>query len=404
MLAIFSAGIVFLGRCIPGSTSGNPSFFLSTKRRQSLTIWHNAAQCNQKVIDYLADLWRNNSSAISQPHLGVSFYGGEPLMNMPLIEKIVDYVQSLQLPKKISFSMTSNCVLLDKYMDYLVEKDFQMLCSLDGDNQSDAYRVFQDGRPSFNRVFTNLKLLQNKYPSYFAKRVQFNAVLHNLNSVSSLFSFFKDEFGKVPTISELNSVGVREDQKEVFNKTFKNHQQDLSQAKNQEELRKEMKFDTPETNELFYYFSNTLGNVYDTYLDLLSPETEVPRMPTGTCLPFSKKLFVKVDGKIMHCERIHHNFYFGAVRDGKVNLDLQDVADRFNAYIEKIKPICQSCAGIKYCMKCFYTIDGLDSKSVVCDAYMNRLQLKQLESHYKRYLFHYPTLYREFMNEVVLSD
>ena len=148
------------------------------------------------VIDYLAGLWINNPSAAPQSSLEVSFYGGEPLMNVPLIQKIINYIRTLQIPKKIRYSLTSNCVLLNRYMDFLAENDFFLLISLDGDCQSDAYRVFHDGSSSFDRVFSNIKLLQSRYPDYFAKNVQFNAVLHNKNDVPGLWLFSKENSKK----------------------------------------------------------------------------------------------------------------------------------------------------------------------------------------------------------------
>ena len=317
------------------------------------------------VIDYLADLWINNPSAAPRSPLEVSFYGGEPLMNVPLIQKIINYIQTLQIPKKTRYSLTSNCVLLDRYMDFLAENDFFLLISLDGDRQSDAYRVFHDGSSSFDRVFSNIKLLQSRYPDYFAKNVQFNAVLHNKNDVPGLLAFFKREFEKVPVVSELSTVGIREDQKAAFRKTFKSVQEDIDKAENREELMKEMKYDVPDTSELMYFFSTALGNVFDSYSDLLSSEIDTPRMPTGTCLPFSRKLFVKVDGKILPCERIPHQFSAGEVKGGRVVLDLQAVVDQFNTYLDRIKISCRVCASMNHCKRCLYSIDGMRQITVI---------------------------------------
>lgn len=357
----------------------------------------------RSVIDYLAELWNNNPNAASQSPLGVSFYGGEPLMNVTLIQQVVGYIRSLRIPKEISFSLTSNCVLLDRYMDFLVENDFFLLVSLDGDRQSDAYRVFHDGSPSFDRVFSNIKQLQSRYPDYFARNVQFNAVLHNRNDVPGILSFFKREFEKVPVVSELSTVGIREDQKAAFKKAFKSVQEDIDNAGNQEELRKEMKYDVPDTSELMYFFSTALGNVFDSYSDLLSPETDTPRMPTGTCVPFSRKLFVKVDGKILPCERIPHQFSAGTVEGERVNLDLQAVADQFNTYLDRIKPSCRECASMNHCKKCIYTIDGIETEKCDCDSFMDQSRAKWLEDYYKGYLFRHPTLYREFMEDVMTN-
>lgn len=83
--------------------------------------------------------------------------------------------------------MTTNAMLLDKYMDFLQEKEFRLLISLDGNEEGQGYRVDTRGNNSFPRVFHNIKLLQETYPEYFEKHVRFNAVLHNKNSVESIY-------------------------------------------------------------------------------------------------------------------------------------------------------------------------------------------------------------------------
>ncbi len=185
-------------------------------------------------------------------------------------------------------------------------------------------------------------------------------------------------------------------------KTFRDMRESLNSAENREELTKELGFDAPDANELMFYFMSK-GNVFENYNDLLSPDTDVPRMPTGTCLPFSRKMFVKVDGKILPCERIHHNFYSGVVKEGKVELDFDEIADTFNSYLNKVKPLCRVCAGMKHCGRCFYNINGIDSEPFVCDSFMTHSQIQRQEKHYLNYLYYHPDLYKKFMNDVALD-
>lgn len=157
------------------------------------------------MIDYLADIWRAHRARSARQRTYISFYGGEPLMNMDFITRTVAYVEQLDISRKFIFSMTTNAMLLDRYMDYLVEKKFHLLISLDGDKEGQSYRVTRDGGNSFDRVFANVKKLQSSHPAYFNECVEFNAVLHNRNSVERTFDFIGREFGKKPTISELNN-------------------------------------------------------------------------------------------------------------------------------------------------------------------------------------------------------
>lgn len=126
----------------------------------------------KNIIDYLYQLWNENSAnGISVP-VTVGFYGGEPLLNVILIQQIVEYIEQLPFARKrFYYNMTTNAMLLDKYMDFLVEKEFRLLISLDGDEEGHSYRVDASGKNSFQRVFKNIKLLQEKYPEYFERYV-----------------------------------------------------------------------------------------------------------------------------------------------------------------------------------------------------------------------------------------
>ncbi|SEG23100.1 radical SAM protein [Parabacteroides chinchillae] len=71
----------------------------------------------QLMIDYLLSLWKENYIAETNSPLIVSFYGGEPLLNMPLIKKIINYIEESNIvSRKIFYAMTTNAMLLDKHI------------------------------------------------------------------------------------------------------------------------------------------------------------------------------------------------------------------------------------------------------------------------------------------------
>lgn len=170
------------------------------------------------LIDYLLNLWKENYVADMNLPLAVGFYGGEPLLNMPLIKKIIDYIEkSNMVSRKINYTMTTNAMLLDKHMDFLVEKNFNLAISLDGDETSQSYRTDAAGTNSYSRVIQNIRLLQETYPEYFnGMYVNFISVLHNRNDVEPILNFFKTQFDKVPMILPLSSNAISEDKKEEF--------------------------------------------------------------------------------------------------------------------------------------------------------------------------------------------
>jgi uncharacterized protein len=356
------------------------------------------------TIDYLVDLWRNNSSASFIQPLTISFYGGEPLINYNLIKEIVDYMENIRdINRKIFFSMTTNAVLLDKYMDYLVEKEFRLLISLDGDEYGQSYRVNANGENSFGRVMKNVKLLQAKFPDYFNKYVSFNSVLHNRNSVERTYHFIKKEFSKEPTISTLSSSGIRKDKIDEFWHTYQNMVSSIKNAPNCETLETELFIKNPDTLQLMYYLYAHSGNVYNHYTDLFIDRDRVLRFPTSTCLPFARKMFVTVNGKILTCERISHEFAQGLVSDNEVNLDLEKIAAQYNDYVFRYQKQCGVCVAKKKCHQCVYQIDDINNPDTKCPRFVSKTDHRQNEQQILTYLRYHPELYGRIMKEVRVS-
>lgn len=200
----------------------------------------------RQLLDYLADFWNSNRNISSDRNVYIGFYGGEPLLNMTFVKKVVDYVEKMPVHHRhFSFSMTTNAILLDKHMDFLAEKQFNLLISLDGSAFNDSYRVDKAGNPSFDRVVRNVNLLRERHPDYFRHRVNFNSMLHNRNSVQDIHDFFKREYDKIPSIGELNNMGIREDKLELFNMTYRNQVESLMQSEHYEEIDKERFISSP---------------------------------------------------------------------------------------------------------------------------------------------------------------
>lgn len=47
------------------------------------------------LVDCLAAMWRSHRTDSKEPLTYFSFYGGEPLLNVPFIRKVVDYTENL---------------------------------------------------------------------------------------------------------------------------------------------------------------------------------------------------------------------------------------------------------------------------------------------------------------------
>lgn len=283
-----------------------------------------------RLIDHLVPYWNSNRKTSSTSHIRISFYGGEPLMNFDFVEKIVDYItKEIDCPNHVfTFSMTTNAVLLHKYMDFLVDKKFHLLVSLDGNKENNSYRLAAKGKDFFKQITRNIDLLKEKYPDYFTKYVNFNSVLHDKNSVEDIYDFFKNRYGKRPRIGELNTSGIRKEKMDDFHKMFQNTQTSLYRSSKSEEIETDMFLDADSYKTLALYLHQYSGFVYEDYLELLHDKREEQTYPTGTCLPFTKKMFVTVNGKILVCERIGHQFCLGQIHDDRVELNFSEIAEK----------------------------------------------------------------------------
>lgn len=354
----------------------------------------------KNILDYLLDLFNSPLNKSQGRKVHIAFYGGEPLMNVPFLEKIVDYIASLRSQKtQFSFGMTTNAVLLGKYMDFLVKNDFDLLISLDGNEINNGYRVFPNGSSSFSIIYNNIKALQEKYPDYFDKRVNFNSVLHSKNSVSEIHEFIKREFNKIASISEINTGSVDPAMKEEFKKTYRNFRENISQLEDYSMIEKDMLISFPDakdTTSTLFQYSGFISWKYD---NLLFTNENEQFIPTGTCLPFSKKVFVMTNGKILPCERIGHQFDLAYVDEEKVDIDFEKIAEQYNRYYDKIGKQCSSCNITENCKQCLFYLD-IEKEKPVCRGCMSGSEFSDYLSARMSYLEQNPHLYDIIMKRM----
>lgn len=353
------------------------------------------------LIDYLAKFWSSDYRKSSIHYITISFYGGEPLLNISFIRAIVDYVESGLFSNIVfRFSMTTNALLLHKHMDFLVKHNFSLLISLDGNKENTCYRIDKNGNNSYDVIVEKVNLLRDKYPDYFEKKVNFNAVLHNRNSVESIYNYFKEKYNKKPRIGEINDIGVREDMKTEFAKTYRNAYESLHQSEHYEKIEEDLFLSIGSYRSLATYFFQYSGFSFNDYTELLF-DKKVVNLPTGTCLPFAKKIFVTVNGKILPCERIGHQFALGQITESGTNLDLEAIADKYNAYYAKMEKQCLSCKRIKSCTQCMFNLENLEIKPS-CHGYMDTKSFQRYENFQMDFLRKHPKAYKEIMDKIII--
>lgn len=359
--------------------------------------------CN--ILDYLANLWNENiGTSIIQP-ITLDFYGGEPLINVKLIKEIIAYAESLKITgKKFHYGMTTNGLLLDKHMDYIADKEFNLLISLDGNELDHSYRIDHQGKNSHKQIIENVRLLQQSHPDYFKRHVRFNTVLHNMNSVESAHNYIKNNFEKETVISPLNNSGIRKDKEKDFLRMFQNANNSIEKTANREELEAKLFLQAPNIQLLTDFLYNYSGNMLDSFNSVIFDEKTLKTKPTGTCIPFFKKMFITVTGKILQCEKINHEFAVGQVTDEGVEMDLYYIAQIANDYAFKVIDECNTCANTKKCGQCVFQIDEITSMSPKCPGYISAESFQKYINKNLEYLGKNPGLYKRIMQEVQIRN
>ncbi len=358
----------------------------------------------KQLLNYLAELWNSSLNHSRDRTIFISFYGGEPLLNFPFIKAIVETIEQFSSRhNRFAFSMTTSALLLEKYMDFLVEKNFKLLLSLDGNEKNNVYRTFKNGKPAYKSILRNVKTLQKKYPDYFRRHVNFNAVLHNKNSVSDIYHYFKTRFGKIPTIGELNTNGIKESQKEEFREAYANVYESLHQSEDYRPIEKDMFIKLPEASAVlqFLHFNNDF--CFTNYNGLLYFNSDVKHVPTGTCSPFSKKIYITVNGKLLPCERIGQQFGLGYITPEGVELDYAKIADKYNAYFDKLRKQCSVCRNTNACIQCIFNLDSIDDKKTVCYGLMTEKNYARRLSSTIGYIEEHPEIYSKILRKVTVD-
>ncbi len=101
-------------------------------------------------------------------HVHITFFGGETLMNFPLLKQVVGYAteQANAQSRFIDFSLTTNATLLTPaIIEFLSENRIGVTVSMDGPKEMhDKLRVFANGRGSYDIVEAKVRALDPKSP------------------------------------------------------------------------------------------------------------------------------------------------------------------------------------------------------------------------------------------------
>lgn len=286
------------------------------------------------------DILMNNSHESEICHIG--FYGGEPLLRLNLIKECVAYVKEKYPFRKPAYNITTNAVLLDESVaDFLIENDIKMIISFDGPTeQLNKYRVFANGKSSYDIVLKNIQMLYQKSPQYFRESVTYNVVMFN-GANKELFeaidNLWKSNVNMIDLFPTEHFMRVRD----KIDKAMQNEEIDIKS------------YD--------FAYKSVLKSMKKYYNSFSQPVGNKLILPGGFCIPGVRKNFVTTDGKIIVCEKVDESQEIFEIGDVYSGIDLKKV-ERLIAYTLKSLEKCKSCWAAKFCKICFKDIININEE------------------------------------------
>lgn len=121
-------------------------------------------EVGKAAVDYII------ANSGNRKNCEIDFFGGEPLINMPVVKYVTEYVREKEKEtgKKFKLTLTTNGVLLnDENIKWLNDNDISLVLSLDGRKEvHDNMRPDVGGKGSYDKVLKNFKKMVDSRDGY----------------------------------------------------------------------------------------------------------------------------------------------------------------------------------------------------------------------------------------------
>lgn len=307
--------------------------------------------------------------------LAITFYGGEPLLNFPLMKAVIERSQAKKgKDVELVYSFTSNMSLMTPEIASYLSKvpNMSILASIDGpEDVHDAYRVYANNKPTFTDSIRGLKTLVEAYTDDYMP-LNINAVLtppFDFEKLDRLNDFF-ESLDWLPKTCRINisypSYGTCPGLDEYYDKVVVNPKYSLYGMCNPMIVWQQRKAETegldPSHSRNAYYNSifNDLVRINNR---MIMDEPTLQTGLNGCCIPGKKRLYVTTTGMYKTCERIGSSPTIGDVESG---LDKKVAVQKYvDEYAKLSEKFCNDCWAYNLCRVCYagiYSEDGLDMK------------------------------------------
>lgn len=307
-----------------------------------------------RAVDYFLELARPEIERNPRRLFGLTFYGGEPLLEIDLISKVIKYAKERYGDLCIPVMTVNGTLLTESTSQILADHDAHVSVSLDGPQpDQDRLRVFPSGDGSYESVMRNLRRIRREMPDFFAKNLTAVCVYDYKTDIENASEFFLSSAEPAPPAVFVSSVASRNtNYYDAFTETdYDGHIAQVRRLKEDYKRRVIAGEKSSSYSQAFVGFPiascllrRRLANVRPAFLPF-----------SGACIP-GMKLCVQTDGRIDICERVNGTFPIGHMDNGGV--DFSRVREAIKSFRDSACQDCFSCPITRLCVACFSLTEG----------------------------------------------
>jgi len=153
----------------------------------------------KKTLSLFFDLQKKSKKIESQ----IRFFGGEPLSNWHVMEKVFKYVNGIKKNIIVEYILNTNgTIVTEEIAETLASNRVHLSISVDGlQKVHDTFRPFKSGKGSFSKIDTNLNFLISS-----GCNVALSATIgdHNYNKLNELVAYIADKNRKYNSSNSLS--------------------------------------------------------------------------------------------------------------------------------------------------------------------------------------------------------
>lgn len=291
-------------------------------------------------------------------HFAVTFYGGEPLLNFPVMKQCIDYCLDKFKDEGISFSFTTNLTLMtEEIAEYVAQvPNMSILVSIDGPEEiHNMARVKRKGEGSFQDAFNGLKILSAAINKYKMTSLMFSSVLMPPYTTKR-FDAINDFFKSLDFLPENTEVRATYPSTGTVSQSYIDDLRAAGIGSISEISWMDWSKEAGRSDD----FSGVKRNLYTGILEsalvriqnrVLHEHPMARFHRGGCCIPGQRRLYVCTDGSYRVCERVGTAPAIGHVDAG---IDVKSITKNYiEGYDEKSLPDCSNCWAINLCDICY---------------------------------------------------